>query len=247
VPLPSLAVETTDSLQPSLSLDEIVARMTVADSERHNGLNGYSVVRKYTLYNQRVSKTAEIVVRLEYGKHEGKRFEIVSSVEADGISGRVLHRLMETEAEASKKDAISDQSKVNPQNYNFDFLGMESKGGRDLYVLALRPKMKSKYLLRGTAWVDSKEFAITRIEGRPTASLSFWAGKPFIAMDFEKVDGFWLVAHNHSHAEGKLLGATDLTIDCSQYEVKGIGQTALGTITTNASPPIATASTDSHR
>ena len=213
------AVESTGPPRPYLSLDDILARMAEADREQREALKQYSAVRRYTLRNQRMSKTAEIIVRVEYRKDEGKTFEVLSSEGAEGIGSRVLHRLLENEAETSKKD-LGDERKVSSQNYNFQLLGTESQGGRQCFVLALKPKVKSKYLLNGIAWVNAHDFAIERIEGRPTASVSFWVGKPFITLDFEKVGDFWLVSRNHSHADGKLLGATDLTIDCSQYEVQ---------------------------
>jgi hypothetical protein len=232
------AVESTGPPLAYLSLDDILARMAEADGEQHQALKQYSAVRRYTLRNQRMSKTAEIIVRVEYRKDDGKTFEILSSEGAQGISSRILHRLLENEAEASKKD-LGDERKVSSQNYNFQLLGIESRGGRPCYVLTLRPKVKSKYLLSGIAWVNAHDFAIERIEGRPTASLSFWVGKPFIALDFEKVGDFWLVSRNHSHADGKLLGATDLTIDCSQYEV----QATIQSKKEGNSPTIATVNT----
>src|SRR5262249_35869390 len=92
------------------------------------------------------------------------------------------------------------------------------------YVLDLVPKSKSKYLLRGTVWVDAQDYAIVRLEGRPTASVSFWAGKPFIVVEFQKVGAYWVVSRNLSHTDGRLVGATDLTIDYSEYVINGTDQ-----------------------
>src|SRR5689334_21961390 len=82
-PISAAVVETTRPVKPCLTLDEIVSRMTVADSERRDGLEQYTALRKYTLHNDRNQKTVEMVVRATYRKGEGKSFEIVSSQGAE--------------------------------------------------------------------------------------------------------------------------------------------------------------------
>jgi len=227
-------VETTRLSNTCLTLEEIISRMTAADSERRDGLEEYSAVRKYTLHNDRKVKTAEMLVRATYRKGSGKSFEIVSSQGAEGMSGRVLHRLMDAEAEASKKDT-RDQSRVIPRNYDFEFLGKEMRDGRLCYLLQITPKTKSKYLLNGKVWVDTDDFGIVRLEGRPTANVSFWVGKPYVVMDFEKVGDFWLISHNQSRADCKFIGAMELTIEYSGYQVMGSQSLAKARRTYNSS------------
>lgn len=216
-------VETTKCPNPCLTLDEIVSRLTAADSERREGLEEYTALRKYTLHNDRKQKTAEMVVRATYRKGEGKSFEIVSSQGAEGMSGRVLRRVMDAEAEASRKET-REQSRLTPRNYDFELLGKEMRDGRQCYVLGLTPKLKNKYLLNGKAWIDSGDFGIVRLEGRPPANVSFWVGKPYIVMDFAKIGDYWLISHNQSRADCKLIGTMELTIEYSKYQVTGIGQ-----------------------
>lgn len=81
-------------------------------------------------------------------------------------------------------------------------------------------------MLRGTVWVDAQDYAIVRIEGRPAGYVSFWAGQPSVVLEFQKVGPYWVVSRNRSHAEARLAGATDLTIDGSEYVIKGTAQTA---------------------
>ena len=218
-------VETTKTPSPALTSDEIVARLTRADTQRHDGLEQYSVVRKYILSTERADKTSEMVVRMEFRRGQGKTFEILSSTGADGIRGHVLRRLLEAEVDASKDEAL-DKSKVTHQNYSFRLLGTETKDSRLCYVLELTPRTKSKYLLHGTAWIDAQEWAIVRMEGRPSASVSFWVGKPLVTMEFDKVGDFWLISHNYSHVESRFVSATDLRIDSSDYQVQAVGQRA---------------------
>ena len=223
--LPSLAaqVQTTGLVNSYPSLGEIVNRMIQAEGENRERLDQYSVTRKYQLRNG-TNRRAEMEVRVDYRRGEGKSFEVLSS-EGEGVGGHVLRRLLETEAELSRQGDYRP-SRLSPENYSFRLLGTETRGHRLCYVLELTPLRKSKYLLAGKAWVDAKEFAIVHVEGQSAASVSFWVGKPFIVLDFEKVGNFWLASHNFSHADCKLIGSTDLTIEYSPYQVQSFGERA---------------------
>lgn len=219
-------VETTEPATCSiLNVDQIVAKMIQADTNRRACLQQYSVTRRYTLQTERMKKSAEMVVRGVYRKGEGKSFEILSSEGAEGISGHVLRHLLDAEAEASRKEPHG-QDRVTPQHYDFQLLGMENRDGRLCYVLTLKTKAKSKYLLNGKAWIDARDFAIVHMEGKPSASLSFWVGKPYISMDFEKVGDFWVIARNQSYADARLVGASELTIEYRGYQIQGTSLTA---------------------
>jgi hypothetical protein len=230
-------VEITVPRQFYPHLDEIVRKMADADRAQNQEMKEYSSVRTYTLQNHRMKAPAQLVVRVEYRKDQGKTFDVLRSEEAHGIAGSVLRRVVETEAQASKSDGM-EQSKVNSQNYDSQLSGTEVRDGRQCYVLELLPKAKSKYLLRGTVWVDAQDYAIVRVEGRPTASVSFWAGKPLIIVEFQKVGAYWVVSRNHSHADGRLVGATDLTIDCSEYVIKGTDQPASSIARNSSALPV---------
>jgi hypothetical protein len=62
-------------------------------------------------------------------------------------------------------------------------------------------------------------FNLVRLEGRPTASLSFWAGKPFIVQEFKEVSGTWIVAESRSTSKTRLLGTTELTIKYGDRQI----------------------------
>jgi hypothetical protein len=134
------------------------------------------------------------------------------------MSRKVLERVVQGEAESSRKQS-QDELAVTKANYKFHVTGVEIQGGRRCYMVELTPRHKSKYLVQGKAWVDANEFALMRVEGRPSASLSFWVGKPYIVQTFEKVGPFWMAAHNRSESQSFLLGSSVLTIDYSQYQV----------------------------
>jgi len=214
------SVETTRPAHPCA--EEIAAKLEQSDNQRRDMLAEYSVVRKYTLRNTRMGSGAAMTVQWQFRKGEGKSYQVLTS-NAEGTSARVMKRVLDGEAEAAKKEV---QARVTAENYDFRFLSMETRAGRLCYLVELSPKKKSKYLLEGKAWVDAEDFAIVRIEGRPTANISFWVGKPYFEIEFQKVGEFWLTSSNHSIAETRLLGSSDLRIECVNYKVQGGGALA---------------------
>jgi len=205
--------------QEILPSDEDVAgKITETEMQRLATLHDYSVIRKYVLHNSHLKSDAVMTVRLKYQKGCGKSFEIIGVENADGMSRRVLDRLLQSEAESSHKES-QDQFAISKVNYKFHVTGTDTRDGRSCYIVDLIPKHKSRYLVQGKAWVDKNEFALVRIEARPSVSLSFWVGKPYIVQDFQKVGSFWFAAHNRSESESWVLGSSVLTIDYSDYKV----------------------------
>ena len=205
---------------PDLSSDEIGRRISRTEAARLANLPQYTVVRKYTLHNTHMSDPAEMTVRLTYQKGAGKTFEIVKVKNASGITKHVMEKIISGEADSSHKR--NSDLYITTANYDFKLLGTATLNGKPCYVVQLLPKRKSKLLLDGKAYIDSVDFGILRIEGRPSASLSFWVGKPYIVQDFEKVGGFYMASHNQSFSKSHLLGSTTLTIDYSDYDMPAL-------------------------
>ena len=105
------------------------------------------------------------------------------------------------------------------QTTDFTSLGETTLNGRECLLLQLKPKRSSKYLIEGKAWVDPKEHAIVRVEGRTARSVSFWIGKPYIVQSFRKVEDVWVSASNRSTCDVKMLGKTELTVEFIDYQL----------------------------
>jgi hypothetical protein len=114
------------------------------------------------------------------------------------------------------------QYRVTSANYRIRLVGEEVVRGRPCEVLELIPRRKSPHLLRGRAWVDAKDYSLVRIEGRPSASLSFLAGRPMIVRDYENIYGFAFAKRSHALSDSLLLGTTELTIEYSGYKLTGV-------------------------
>jgi hypothetical protein len=201
------------------SVDQIVTGLEATEHRKQSDLPSYSSVRRYVLKNARFKRDIELMVRMTYSVENGKRFEILSENGAEGLPKRLLKRVLDGEAEASRTEA-KELAKVTRKNYDFRLLGSENQGGQRCYVLEIKPKLKSKYLLDGKIWVDSTDHQLVRMEGRTAASLSFWVGKPYIVYDFQKVGDYWLAARNQAVADARFIGTIQLTIEVQGYELQ---------------------------
>ena len=77
----------------------------------------------------------------------------------------------------------------------------------------------SKLLYHGRIWVDSKDFAVCRIEAEPAKNPSFWIKKTDIHHSYLKVGDFWLPAENQSVSAIRGGGRAVLTIKYQNYEI----------------------------
>ena len=127
-------------------------------------------------------------------------------------------KLLEGEQEAAS-DENRRRTALSSDNYDFTLAGYESdaEGGR--YILDLLPKTKNKFLYRGQIWVDDKDFAVVRNEGEPGKNPSFWIKKTEIEHRYEKVNGFWLPAENHTESVTRLGGRATLSIEYKDYRI----------------------------
>jgi hypothetical protein len=99
-----------------------------------------------------------------------KRFEVVAESGSGFVRSRIIRRMIEAEREASEKGE-HEQTRIIPQNYDFQLLRTEVTDGRPAYVLEISPKTKNQFMVRGRIWVDAEDFGITRLEGQPLAWL----------------------------------------------------------------------------
>lgn len=204
------------SAQQLPSADEVVAKMIERDSQRHAALRGYTAVRRYVLENQRHHKRAEMVVRMKCLEDGSKQFETVSASGWGGAQNHVFPRLLESEREASLPDS-RDHSRITPENYSFEMVGMDFINQRPAYAIAISPKTQNKYLVHGRIWVDRDDFAIVRIEGVPAKNPSFWIKSVHFVHTYQKSGAFWLPVSDRSVTDVRIFGRTELTIDYLDY------------------------------
>ena len=200
----------------SLAAPEVLERMVQADNDRMAALAGYSGVRRYRFENKKSGKTAEMTVRMSCGSDGVKKFQVVSESGSGFVRSHIIHKMIEAETESSQKGERKE-SRIIPENYAFRLIGMEDSDGRSSYVLEIDPKKPSKFAMRGRIWVDAQDFAIARIEGQPAKNPSFWIRSVKVEQRYARTGQFWLPARNHSVAQAKIFGSTEVVIEYSEY------------------------------
>jgi hypothetical protein len=197
---------------------KVVQGIENAQRYKEQCLAGLTATEHYVVKNSHFNEPALMTVHVSYTRGAGKTYKVVSRSGPGLLQKRVLDRLLEEES-AMTRGTERERSLLNTANYSIELTGSEQIAGRQCYVLSLVPKSRSIHLLKGRAWIDSTTFALVRIEGRPTASPSFWTGKPLIVRDYIPVQGFWLAQHSHATSDGFFAGNTQLDVQYTEYSV----------------------------
>jgi hypothetical protein len=159
-----------------------------------------------------------MVVDMTYDAPATTHFKIVSQSGTQWIIDRILKRLLDAELEAMTEE---NRERVALNSSNYDFSGLERQDTPDTcsYVVSVQPKIPSKLLYRGRIWVDSKDFAVCRIEAEPSKNPSFWIKKTDIHHSYLKIGDFWLPSENESVSVIRGGGHAVLTIKYQNYEI----------------------------
>jgi hypothetical protein len=202
----------------SLPVEQIVARMQQHEKEQSNELKHYEAVRHYQVQYKGFGTViaAKMDVDITYDKLSGKSFRILSQSGSKLLCDKVLKRAVESEHEASKDKS---STALSDANYRFQLAGTEQVGGRSTYILHVDPLKKSKFLYRGSVWVDGEDFAVVKIEVEPAQNPSFWISSTEIEYNNSKTDGVWLPQKNRSQSKIRVGGTAVLAIDYGTYQV----------------------------
>jgi len=205
---------------PGLNLSQVMDKLVEKNAERADALQKYQSRRFYSLdyTGFPTSLHAEMVVDMIYDAPATKQFKIVSQSGSQWVIDRILKRLLEAELESMSEENRARVA-LNPSNY--DFSGLEHQDAPDncSYVVAVQPKIPNKLLYRGLIWVDSKDFAVCRIEAEPSKNPSFWIKKTVIHHSYLKIGDFWLPSKNESVSAVRGGGRAVLTIQYQNYEI----------------------------
>jgi hypothetical protein len=199
--------------------DDVVAAMMSREAERIAALHGYTSMRRYELENRGHHKRAGMLVRVTGHEDGSKTFETVSESGWSVVLKHVFPRLLEAEVESSRPDA-RDRSRITPENYSFEMIGTtEEIRDRPAYVMAVEPKTKNKFLMRGRIWVDAEDYAIVRIEGQPAKNPSFWTKSVHFTHEYRKIGVFWFPVRDVSINDVRIVGTTEMRIEYFDYAV----------------------------
>ncbi|HWF12558.1 MAG TPA: hypothetical protein VG272_02395 [Candidatus Acidoferrales bacterium] len=208
------------AIEARLNLPQVVDKLVTKNLERADALQKYQGRRTYTLAYSGfpASLHAEMVVDMTFDAPATKQFKIISQSGPQWLIDRVLKRLLETEQEASTEENRARVA-LNSSNYDFSELARQDTPDNCSFVVAVTPKIPSKLLYRGHIWVNSKDFAVCRIEAEPAKNPSFWIKKTDIHHSYIKIGDFWLPSENQSVSEIRGGGHAILTIKYQNYEI----------------------------
>jgi hypothetical protein len=205
---------------PGLNLSQVMDKVVEKNAERAEALQKYQGRRFYSLEYTGfpTSLHAEMVVDMVYDAPATKQFKIISQSGTQWLIDRILKRVLDAELESMSGENRARVA-LNPSNY--DFSGLEHLDGPDncSYVVAVQPKIPNKLLYSGRIWVDSKDFAVCRIEAEPSKNPSFWIKKTVIHHSYLKIGDFWLPSKNESVSAVRGGGRAVLTIQYQNYEI----------------------------
>jgi len=190
------------------------------NAERAGKLRHVDSIRHYSLdYNGFPALSAHMQVKASYNAPGIKEFTVISESGSVLIRKHVLHRLLESEQESASDDTNRKAVALSTSNYRFSLLGCESGGGRPLYVMRVEPLRGNKFLYRGTIWIDSQDFAVSRIDVEPARNPSYWILHSQIHHRYQKIGEFYLPALNQTTTDMRFGGKAVLTIQYLDYKL----------------------------
>lgn len=204
----------------SVTGDDLFSKLLEHNQLRDAHLRDYSALRNYSVTNDKGKVYAEEVVRVTYNAPDRKNFVIESASGSALVRDLVLKRLMESERETSSGRAHR-ASAVQPENYDLTPIGEQDVGPYHCLVVGIRPKRKDKYLFEGRVWIDTEDYGIVRMAGRPAKSLSFWITQADFVRQYRRIGEFWLPARDETFVRVRLYGKRTLTVDHRDYTVNG--------------------------
>ena len=203
-----------------LTTKQVVNNLVERNMERSRALHAYHGTRVYRVEYKGFpsNRNAEMVVDVIYQSPGTKKFTIQSSTGSRIIIDNVFKKLLEAEQEAL---AVQSQRRaaLNTENYEFKMVGYERLASGPVYVLAVEPRTKDKFLYRGRIWVDAEDFAVVRLEAEPAKNPSFWTKNSQVEQVYSKTNAFWLPLRNRSITTIRLWGTAELTIQYNDYQI----------------------------
>ena len=228
-------------IEPGLNLSQVLDKLVEKNAERADALQKYQSRRFYSMDYAGFPTTmhAEMVVDMIYDAPASKQFKIISQSGTQWLIDRILKRLLEVELESMTEE---NRARVALNSSNYDFSGLDHQDAPDncSYVVSVQPKIPNKLLYRGRIWVDSKDFAVCRIEAEPSKNPSFWIKKTDIHHSYQKIGEFWLPSKNESVSVVRGGGRALLTIKYQNYEIlaaRGLKGSDAGPSTSSLSLP----------
>ena len=194
----------------------LAARISHAESLRDAKVEEVRSVRRYTVRNARWKSDSTMEARMITLGDGSKRYEVLK-MNAEGMRKKIFLRILDGEVQAA---ARSDRDgNVNAINYELRPTPDRVVSGQTCRSVQLVPKKRSRFIFEGSGCVDMTDLAMVRMEGRTTKNVSFLVGRAYVVQEFRKIGEFWYSSLNHSTADVRFLGRTELIIEYVDYSI----------------------------
>jgi hypothetical protein len=202
IPLASQIALSTPEIKPP-DLDLMLQCIEDAQDQNPGLSQPYTVTREYKVFRGlNTQPTSEVMAEIDFVPPDVKIYKIVKTI-GDSWGVKIVREVLSSETSSTRKEHSTEISRAN-----YDFVFLRRQNFRDVpeYVLAIFPKRKDKYLLRGQIWVDSHSFRIRQIEGVPAKSPSFWLKDLHITLLYGELGGMWVPVTFDATATVRFLG-----------------------------------------
>jgi len=205
-----------EPLRPGVTESQVFAELLAHNERRRAELLEYTSVRTYQVVDLKGKVHAQEIGRMEFRAPDKKSFVVTSEGGSELIRHLALNPLIASEIEAASGKE-RHESAIAPENYTLTLLGEQQVGPYHCFVAQAIPKRTDKYLFQGKVWIDSQDYAIARIEGRPAKKLSFWIERADFVRRYQKISGFWLPERDETFVQVKMYGEKVLMINHQDY------------------------------
>lgn len=206
-PLPTLA--------PEIALQAFLQHTT----EQRTKLAGYQDETTVTAELPDTQQKGEYQLQRVYTAQPRSLSFTNAHFTGDGfVKTNVLTRLLQSEVDHVEKDDQANTA-VNFKNYKFNFRGVETDGGQQLFIFQVKPRHKTPGLFKGTIFLDAQSASLRRMEGTLVKSPSFFIKDLEFVQDFEDVDGFTFPTTLHSKAKTRIVGRVLVNVIHRAYKV----------------------------
>ncbi|MGI4830046.1 MAG: hypothetical protein ACRYFU_17880 [Janthinobacterium lividum] len=203
--------------------EQITGRLEQMNARRAQALHGYSSRREMTLRYKGIltNRQANQVVEMTFTAPGSKTFAVLSSSGSPLLRDSVFQREIDGETAAAAVEARQGAA-LTAANYHLKLLGEERLPVGNCFVLAVSPKTSSRFAYEGKVWVQSADFAIVRIEGRPAQNPSFWVRDGEFVSEYGKIGDFWLPRETISNSHVRFGGEATFTMQFSAYRLLNV-------------------------
>jgi len=173
--------------------------------------------RRLEASHPRSKREAWIEALTEFDADRGFSFQIVGEGGSSILRGRVLRKVLETEA--GTLAAGAKRAALVPENYIITDAGQTEDG---LVRLRLEARRNDEMLLNGFVFVTPGDAVVVRVDGRLAKNPSFWTTRVDIVRRYERVLGFSVPVEIESRAEIRFFGASSFRMTYRYLSINGM-------------------------